>query len=108
MIGDDILAVPDIITDSMPLVRLHPGSQTALGPALLISVFMASKVAGSKVVLCTDGCANEGLGNLSYTAASAEFYTRLAETASSKAFVIFLLFFFPLEVLLLKTCGVFV
>jgi len=63
---------------------------TALGPALLISVFMASKVVGSRVVLCTDGCANVGVGNLSSSSSAAsEFYTNLGETASSKGFVPF-------------------
>jgi len=63
---------------------------TALGPALVISIFLASKVVGSKVVLCTDGCANIGVGSLNsdegYTSAS-DFYSRLGETASSKGFV---------------------
>jgi len=65
---------------------------TALGPALVVSVFMASKVVGSKVVLCTDGCANQGVGNLSNDSAAPEFYERLGETASSKGLVLFLLF----------------
>ena len=37
---------------------------TALGPALLVSTTMASKVRGSKVILCTDGLANVGMGKL--------------------------------------------
>ena len=37
---------------------------TALGPALLTSVALASKGApGSTVILCTDGLANIGLGS---------------------------------------------
>jgi len=49
---------------------------------------MASKVVGSKVVLCTDGYANAGVGNLSSSSSPAsEFYTNLGETASSKGFV---------------------
>lgn len=36
---------------------------TALGPALLASVNLASKgKPGSKVIICTDGCASHGLG----------------------------------------------
>ena len=53
---------------------------------------MASKMVGSKVILCTDGCANEGLGSIEtgdYSAAS-DFYLRLGETASAKGFVILL------------------
>ena len=37
---------------------------TALGPALYLSVKLAGRVPGSRVVLCTDGCANEGLGKI--------------------------------------------
>lgn len=37
---------------------------TALGPALLVATTMASKVRGSKVILCTDGLANVGMGKL--------------------------------------------
>jgi len=88
-----------LILDNVPFVRLTTGSATALGPALLMSVFMASKVVGSRVVLCTDGCANEGLGQLDRSTAS-EFYLRLGETASSKACVPFLLF--SLQILRLK------
>jgi len=65
---------------------------TALGPALVVSIFMASKVIGSKVVLCTDGCANQGVGNLGNDSAAPEFYERLGETASSKGLVLFLRF----------------
>lgn len=43
---------------------LQSDGQTALGPALLLSVAMASKSPGSKVVVCTDGLANIGLGTL--------------------------------------------
>ena len=61
---------------------------TALGPALVISIFMASKVVGSKVVLCTDGCANQGIGRLENSHSNdSEFYERLGETASSKGSV---------------------
>ncbi|ETO25294.1 hypothetical protein RFI_11843 [Reticulomyxa filosa] len=38
--------------------------QTALGPALVASVALASQRAGSQVILCTDGLANIGLGTL--------------------------------------------
>jgi len=65
---------------------------TALGPALVISIFMASKVVGSKVVLCTDGCANVGVGDLD--SGNSEFYESLGKTASSKGFVFVVVFFF--------------
>ena len=44
--------------------RLEEGGQTALGPALVLAVSMACQAAGSKVIICTDGKANQGLGNL--------------------------------------------
>jgi hypothetical protein len=37
---------------------------TALGPAVLVAVAMAAARAGSRVVICTDGLANQGLGSL--------------------------------------------
>jgi len=40
--------------------------RTALGPAVLTSVAMASKGApGSQVIICTDGMANVGIGAFS-------------------------------------------
>jgi len=54
---------------------------------------MASKVIGSKVVLCTDGCANQGVGDLSNSSAAPAFYKGLGETARSKGLVPFLQFF---------------
>lgn len=70
---------------------MEEGGQTALGPALLIAITMASKVAGSKVLMCTDGLANVGLGNLDglsseeYKSASA-FYAKLGETAKANGY----------------------
>jgi hypothetical protein len=43
---------------------LEEGGQTALGPALVVAVAMAAHSKGSKVILCTDGLANIGLGAL--------------------------------------------
>jgi hypothetical protein len=43
---------------------LEERGATALGPALVLSVKLASAVAGSQVILCTDGLANIGIGNL--------------------------------------------
>ncbi|XP_070541916.1 circularly permutated Ras protein 1-like [Ptychodera flava] len=44
--------------------NLEEGGQTALGPAVLVSVALASQKPGSKVIVCTDGKANIGLGSL--------------------------------------------
>ncbi|KAL5473515.1 hypothetical protein EMCRGX_G028006 [Ephydatia muelleri] len=46
------------------LFSLEEGGQTALGPALLVATTIAGKVSGSKVIICTDGLANKGVGNL--------------------------------------------
>ncbi|CAF1064942.1 unnamed protein product [Adineta ricciae] len=43
---------------------LEEGGQTALGPAVLFALNIASKRQGSKIVICTDGLANRGLGSL--------------------------------------------
>jgi len=46
------------------LYKLKEHGPTALGPALVVSIAMASQQTGSQVVLCTDGLANVGLGSL--------------------------------------------
>ncbi|KAG8567850.1 hypothetical protein GDO81_013804 [Engystomops pustulosus] len=43
---------------------LEESGATALGPAALVSIAIASKSPGSKVIICTDGRANTDLGNL--------------------------------------------
>ena len=70
---------------------LEEGGQTALGPALLVAVAMACQVQGSKVIICTDGMANVGLGCLDigdsddvvYDNASV-FYTQVGQMAVDK------------------------
>jgi len=43
--------------------QMQVKGRTALGPAVLTAVAMASKGApGSQVIICTDGMANVGLG----------------------------------------------
>ena len=45
--------------------KMNADKETALGPAALISIVMASQGSkGSSVVICTDGLANIGLGTL--------------------------------------------
>ncbi|XP_078077389.1 circularly permutated Ras protein 1-like isoform X3 [Mustelus asterias] len=60
---------------------------TALGPAALISVSIASKKPGSKVIICTDGRANTGLGYLESVEeevykCSRQFYSNVGEQAT--------------------------
>lgn len=49
---------------SKQLWALEETGPTALGPALLVAVTMASKKNGTRVVVCTDGLANVGVGAL--------------------------------------------
>uniref|UniRef100_A0A3P9I4N9 VWFA domain-containing protein n=1 Tax=Oryzias latipes TaxID=8090 RepID=A0A3P9I4N9_ORYLA len=67
---------------------------TALGPAVLASVAIASKYPGSKVILCTDGKANIGLGEMEPTSSqsssplSSYFYKQLALESVKKGVII--------------------
>lgn len=73
--------------------ELREHGATALGPAALISVAMASQYPGSKVIICTDGCANIGLGQLDqeqshWPAPSPYFYSQLANYATEKGVIV--------------------
>ncbi|XP_040922969.1 circularly permutated Ras protein 1 isoform X2 [Toxotes jaculatrix] len=46
------------------VMGLTASGTTALGPAALLAIAMASRQPGSKVIICTDGKANTDLGNL--------------------------------------------
>ncbi|BFZ09174.1 hypothetical protein BsWGS_12213 [Bradybaena similaris] len=66
---------------------LLEGGATALGPALVVAVNMAAHHPGSKVILCTDGKANIGLGKLEDSAeeqTALEFYSKVAQSALEK------------------------
>ncbi|XP_078511278.1 circularly permutated Ras protein 1-like [Lissotriton helveticus] len=61
--------LPHRLTDSLEhleaaVQRLEETGATALGPAALVSIAIASQKPGSKVIICTDGKANTDLGNL--------------------------------------------
>lgn len=60
--------------------------QTALGPALVAAIEVASKGSkGSTVVLCTDGLANIGVGALEHAdEAKEKFYEQVAADAKAK------------------------
>lgn len=72
--------------------ELRENGATALGPAALASVALASKYPGSKVILCTDGRANIGLGDMeqaqSSSGESRYFYRQLALQAVGKGIII--------------------
>lgn len=61
---------------------------TALGPAIQLSVSMIEKsTSGSRILLCTDGEANLGLGSLSDSNPQ-QFYTQVGNLAKEKGIVI--------------------
>jgi len=65
--------------------ELQENGATALGPALLLGIQIAGKRPNSKVILCTDGLANTGVGNLTEKSNEGEgFYIELAEQAKLK------------------------
>ncbi|XP_076466661.1 uncharacterized protein LOC143297936 [Babylonia areolata] len=67
---------------------LEEGGSTALGPAIVVALSLASQHPGSKVILCTDGKSNEGVGKVENLTESDpepdEFYENIAATANSK------------------------
>lgn len=71
---------------------LEEGGATALGPAIIVALSLASRQPGSKVILCTDGKSNEGVGkveNLQETdPAPDDFYEDIAATANSKGVLV--------------------
>mmetsp|Transcript_863 Transcript_863/g.2076 ORF Transcript_863/g.2076 Transcript_863/m.2076 type:complete len:726 (-) Transcript_863:2569-4746(-) len=71
-------------TLSTKLFALEENGPTALGPALLVSVGLACQgKPGSKVIICTDGLANVGLGAFESSDLEAvqSFYEQLGEKA---------------------------
>jgi len=71
------------------LFSLEESGGTALGPALLASISIASKAPGSQVIICTDGLANTGVGDLeSGDEPANEFYNKITEFAKSRGVVV--------------------
>ncbi|XP_061562634.1 circularly permutated Ras protein 1 isoform X3 [Phycodurus eques] len=73
------------------VTELSAMGTTALGPAALVAVTMASRHPGSKVIICTDGKANTTLGNLEVEDSDARtllsstiFYQELGENAANQ------------------------
>lgn len=66
------------------LYHLEANGATALGPALILSLKLASQKQGSQVILCTDGIANIGIGNFEESfEESVLFYEKLSLMALS-------------------------
>ncbi|KAM6897918.1 circularly permutated Ras protein 1-like [Xenentodon cancila] len=73
------------------VLGLSANGATALGPAALLAIAMASRQSGSKVIICTDGKANTELGNLEEEdndartlLSSTVFYQELGEYAADQ------------------------
>jgi len=93
-------AMQNLIKETKPflsekLMKIEETGPTALGPAALTAIAMASQGApGSTVVLCTDGLANVGLGawdevdTPEEAAKVEEFYERLGVLAKTKGVTI--------------------
>lgn len=66
--------------------KIEANGQTALGPALIAALEIAEKGSpGSSVILCTDGLANIGVGQLEpYDETKKEFYAQLGQKAKNK------------------------
>jgi len=85
LIGRTVRETSNIIIEK--LYGLSTSGQTALGPALLASVELAKQgTAGSKVIICTDGIANIGLGSMeseAVKAAAQQFYEGVGRRAQA-------------------------
>jgi len=63
---------------------LKPCGNTALGPALAVSVGLASGQPGTRIVLCTDGMANNGVGSIKTSGEVCPFYSNMACRAAEE------------------------
>ncbi|XP_044134134.1 uncharacterized protein LOC122926726 [Bufo gargarizans] len=91
--------MPDPLVNTLHALKgiiqcLKQNGATALGPAALVSIAMASKSPGSKVIICTDGRANTDLGNLEDISeenvyqSSKLFYSNLGDLALQHSVVV--------------------
>jgi len=82
MCSDPVLAAAERLRATVK--GLRPSGNTALGPALAVSVGLASGRAGSKIVLCTDGMANNGIGAIRSKDQLCPFYGDIARRAAEE------------------------
>lgn len=65
--------------------QLRPLNYTSLGPALLGGITLLGRIdGGGRLILLTDGLANEGLGNLESSATGKKFYKECAGKCLAK------------------------
>eukprot|EP00829_Urostomides_striatus_P001935 TRINITY_DN1209_c0_g1_i2.p1 TRINITY_DN1209_c0_g1~~TRINITY_DN1209_c0_g1_i2.p1 ORF type:complete len:512 (+),score=179.44 TRINITY_DN1209_c0_g1_i2:49-1536(+) len=72
------------------LAGINTGGGTALGPGLVVAAALASKGApGSRVIICTDGMANEGMGSISGDLNTTKlFYNQVGEYAQQHGIIV--------------------
>ena len=77
------------------LFKIQSFCSTSLGPAILTSLSLLKKAKkGSRIILCTDGLANSGIGSISrHKEESKLFYERIGEEAEKKGISINLITF---------------
>ena len=76
------------------LRKIKQEGSTALGPAVLLSLFLLNDVKkGSRIFVCTDGESNEGIGSIYNRQEAIHFYTRIGNIAKEKGVVISLITF---------------
>ena len=82
-----------LVSSSEPLLEtirgLEESGGTALGPALAVAIGMCTSCPGSRIVLCTDGKANVGVGSLDGAGGEGDdspdgFYRSLASVAAKE------------------------
>ena len=85
LMGNPVAATKDAL--AFKLNALKPRGGTALGPALAAGIELASQgAAGSKVIMCTDGLANQGFGKIEgeLPDVAQEFYNEVGAYAQQK------------------------
>ena len=78
------------------LREIEDRGSTALGPAVLLSLFLLNKAKiGSRIFVCTDGQSNAGIGSLGWyeKEKANQFYTKIGKIAKEKGIVISLIAF---------------
>ena len=81
----DLLGINETFEKLTNLIKsLKTQSFTALGPSLAFAIGFSSKIPGSEVILCTDGCGNVGVGNEDDLNRADIFYRMLADYARAK------------------------
>ncbi|KAL7716623.1 VWFA domain-containing protein [Entamoeba marina] len=95
-IGKEKVDLDSISATSESIIKtvsaMHTKGCTALGPALLLGTVIAGKEVGGQIILCTDGCANEGLGRTECSFGDGgeckSFYEKVTQLAKDKGVMV--------------------